>query len=67
MVESRINDLKLAARFVRSIQTENHTLNHELEMIAREIDDLVSRLSAPPSEDLSKSPFGKLRFMDRLL
>jgi len=48
-----LSDLKLAIKFLRSIQTENHQLNYELEIIAREIDDLMSRLEESASNKKS--------------
>jgi hypothetical protein len=41
MPDSWINDLRLAATFVRSVETGNHELNFELQLLADRIDALI--------------------------
>ncbi|MDH3475869.1 MAG: hypothetical protein OEM59_19490 [Rhodospirillales bacterium] len=44
MTAERIKDLKLAASFVRSIETTDHTVNLEIQQLARRIERLASQL-----------------------
>ena len=44
MSVERINDLKLAASFVKSIETEDHNVNLEIQKVARRIERLASEL-----------------------
>ncbi len=41
-----VKDLKLAANFVKSIETEDHQANLEIQGLARRIEYIASRLSA---------------------
>jgi hypothetical protein len=40
-----INDLRVAASFVRSIHTDDHELNYELQILADRIDVLIDETS----------------------
>lgn len=41
----RINDLKLAASFVKSIETEDHGVNLEIQRLAGQIEEIAEQLS----------------------
>ena len=45
MSVERINDLRLAASFVKSIETEDHNVNLEIQKVARRIERLASELN----------------------
>jgi len=42
----RINDLRLAASFVKSIETEDHNVNLEIQKVARRIERLATELDS---------------------
>ena len=42
-----LKDLKLAASFVKSIETGDHRMNLDIQRLAREIEDLVKRFDRP--------------------
>jgi hypothetical protein len=42
-----INDLRVAASFVRSIHTDDHELNFELQILADRIDVLIADVGPP--------------------
>jgi hypothetical protein len=44
MTAERIKDLKLAASFVRSIETADHTVNLEIQQLAHRIERLAGQL-----------------------
>ena len=44
MATERINDLRLAASFVKSIETENHTVNLEIQQVAKKIERIARQL-----------------------
>ena len=44
MMNERIKDLKLAASFVKSIETADHTVNLEIQQVARHIEGLAYQL-----------------------
>ncbi len=44
---ARVSDLKLAASFVRTIETENPEVNLEIQRIARRISHVAERLNEP--------------------
>lgn len=46
MSAERINDLILAASFVKSIETEDHDVNLEIQKVARRIERLASELGS---------------------
>lgn len=46
MSAERINDLRLAASFVKSIETEDHNVNLEIQKVARRIERLASELGS---------------------
>jgi hypothetical protein len=46
MTTKGVKDLKLAANFVKSIETEDHQVNLEIQGLARRIEYIASRLSA---------------------
>lgn len=39
-----LKDLKLAASFVKSIETDDHRVNLDIQRLAREIEELIKRL-----------------------
>ena len=43
-MNERIKDLKLAASFVKSIETADHALNLEIQQVARHIEGLACQL-----------------------
>ena len=43
-MNERIKDLKLAASFVKSIETADHTINLEIQQVARHIEGLACQL-----------------------
>lgn len=46
MSAERIKDLRLAASFVKSIETEDHNVNLEIQKVARQIERLASELGS---------------------
>ena len=44
MMNERIKDLKLAASFVKSIETADHAVNLEIQQVARHIEGLAYQL-----------------------
>jgi hypothetical protein len=44
MMNERIKDLKLAASFVKSIETADHTVNLEIQQVAQHIEGLAYQL-----------------------
>ena len=44
MINERIKDLRLAASFVKSIETEDHTVNLEIQQVAQHIEGLAYQL-----------------------
>jgi hypothetical protein len=47
VTEAGVGDLRLAAIFVRSIETDNPEINLELQRIARHISRVADRLNEP--------------------
>jgi hypothetical protein len=53
---ARVKDLRLAASFVKSIETTNHTVNLEIQRVAQQIENIAfqltdSRPDAAPSQN----------------
>ncbi len=44
LMNERIKDLKLAANFVKSIETADHTVNLEIQQVAQHIEGLAYQL-----------------------
>jgi hypothetical protein len=44
LMNERIKDLKLAASFVKSIETADHTVNLEIQQVAQHIEGLAYQL-----------------------
>ena len=51
MINERIKDLKLAASFVKSIETEDHKVNLEIQQVAQHIEGLVYQLRERRAND----------------
>jgi hypothetical protein len=47
VTDARVSDLRLAASFVRSIESEDPRVNLEIQRIARRIAHIADRLSGP--------------------
>ncbi len=47
----KAKDLKLAASFVKSIETEDHGINIEIQQLARDIERLAAQLRAGKKAD----------------
>ena len=51
MINERIKDLKLAASFVKSIETEDHKVNLEIQQVAQHIEGLAYQLRERRAND----------------
>lgn len=53
ITDGRIKDLKLAASFVKSIETADHGVNLEIQRVAQQIESIAGDLNARQAKEVA--------------